>query len=62
MTEKKTRWQRTKNWVSDHRVVSGALAGGAAGSIVPGVGNVLGVIVGAGVGYMSADAAKNGKK
>ena len=55
---KKTKWQKTKDWVSNHRVVSGALAGGVAGSVVPGVGNVFGVIVGAGVGYMSADAAK----
>ena len=58
MSEKPSTWDRTKSWVSKHRVVSGALAGLAAGSVVPGVGNVVGAIVGAGVGYASADVAK----
>ena len=49
-----TLWAKTKVWVSNNRTVSGALAGLAAGSVIPGIGNIFGVIVGAGVGYASA--------
>lgn len=46
-------WDKTKAWVDSNRVVSGALAGFAAGTVVPGVGNVAGAIGGALVGYVS---------
>ena len=46
-------WEKTKKWVSENRVASGAIAGLTAGTVVPGVGNVLGAIVGAGIGYAS---------
>lgn len=46
-------WDDTKSWVDKNRVVSGALAGLTAGTVVPGVGNVIGAIVGAGIGYAS---------
>lgn len=47
-------WAKTKAWANKNRTISGALAGFAAGTVVPGVGNVLGAIVGAGVGYASS--------
>jgi hypothetical protein len=47
-------WERTKAWADKNRTISGALVGGAAGSIVPGLGTVIGVIVGAGVGFASS--------
>jgi hypothetical protein len=46
-------WDNTKAWVSNNRVATGAIAGFAAGTIVPGPGNVIGAIVGAGIGYAS---------
>src|SRR5262245_57904379 len=47
-------WDRTKAWADKNRTISGALVGGAAGTIVPGLGTVIGAIVGAGVGYASS--------
>ena len=41
-------WDRTKAWADKNRTISGALVGGAAGTIVPGLGTVIGAIVGAG--------------
>src|SRR5258708_6525602 len=41
-------WERTKAWADKNRTISGALVGGAAGTIVPGLGTVIGAIVGAG--------------
>jgi hypothetical protein len=32
-------WERTKAWADKNRTISGALVGGAAGTIVPGLGN-----------------------
>jgi len=46
-------WDRTKAWADKNRTISGALVGGAAGTIVPGLGTVIGAIVGAGVGFAS---------
>ena len=34
-------WDRTKAWADKNRTISGALVGGAAGTIVPGLGTVL---------------------
>ncbi|HZA02104.1 MAG TPA: glycine zipper domain-containing protein [Hyphomicrobiaceae bacterium] len=47
-------WERTKAWADKNRTISGALVGGAAGTIVPGLGTVIGAIVGAGVGFASS--------
>jgi len=47
-------WDRTKAWADKNRTISGALVGGAAGTIVPGIGTVIGAIVGAGVGFASS--------
>jgi hypothetical protein len=44
-------WDRTKAWADKNRTISGALVGGAAGTIVPGLGTLIGAIVGAGVGF-----------
>jgi len=47
-------WDRTKAWADKNRTISGALVGGAAGTVVPGLGTVIGAIVGAGVGFASS--------
>ena len=51
-------WQRTKAWADKNRTISGALIGGAAGTIVPGLGTLIGAIVGAGVGFASSKEKK----
>jgi len=51
-------WGRTKAWADKNRTISGALVGGAAGTIVPGLGTVIGAIVGAGVGFASSKEKK----
>jgi hypothetical protein len=52
-------WERTKAWADKNRTISGALVGGAAGTIVPGLGTVVGAIVGAGVGFASSKEKKD---
>jgi len=47
-------WERTKAWADKNRAISGALVGGAAGTIVPWVGTLIGAIVGAGIGFASS--------
>ena len=47
-------WERTKAWADKNRTISGALVGGAAGTVVPGLGTVIGAIVGAGIGFASS--------
>jgi phage tail tape-measure protein len=47
-------WERTKAWADKNRTISGALLGGAAGTIVPGIGTVIGTIVGGGIGFASS--------
>jgi len=47
-------FDRTKAWAEKNRTISGALIGGAAGTIVPGLGAVIGAIVGAGIGFASS--------
>jgi hypothetical protein len=51
-------WERTKAWADKNRTISGALLGGAAGTLVPGFGTVIGAIVGAGVGFASSKEKK----
>jgi phage tail tape-measure protein len=51
-------WERTKTWADQNRTISGALFGGAVGTIVPGVGSLIGSIVGAGVGFASSKEKK----
>ena len=51
-------WDRTKAWADKNRTISGALVGGAAGTIVPGIGTIIGAIVGAGVGFASSKEKK----
>ena len=51
-------WERTKAWADKNRTISGALVGGAAGTVVPGIGTVIGAIVGAGVGFASSKEPK----
>jgi len=52
-------WERTKAWADKNRTISGALVGGAAGTIVPGLGTVIGAVVGAGVGFASSMEKKD---
>ena len=47
-------WERTKAWADENRTIAGALVGGAAGTIVPGLGTVIGAVVGAGIGFASS--------
>jgi hypothetical protein len=47
-------WEQTKAWADKNRTISGALLGGAAGTTVPGIGTVIGTIVGAGIGFASS--------
>src|SRR5262249_59063740 len=47
-------WERTKAWADKNRTISGALVGGAAGTILPGIGTVIGAILGAGIGFASS--------
>ena len=53
-TEAVGMWDRTKAWADKNRTISGALVGGAAGTIVPGLGTLIGAIVGPGVGFASS--------
>ena len=55
-------WDRTKAWADKNRTISGALVGGAAGTIVPGLGTAIGAIVGAGVGFASSKESKEKKE
>jgi hypothetical protein len=52
-------WERTKAWADKNRTISGALVGGTAGTIVPGLGTVIGAIVGAGIGFASSKEKKD---
>jgi hypothetical protein len=58
-TEAAGLWDRTKAWADKNRTISGALVGGAAGTIVPGLGTLIGAIVGAGVGFASSKEKKD---
>jgi hypothetical protein len=51
-------WDRTKAWVDQNRTIAGALVGGAAGTIMPGLGTVIGAILGAGIGFASSKEKK----
>lgn len=51
-------WDRVRNWADNNRTIAGALGGLAVGSVVPGVGNVIGAIIGAGVGFVSSHEKK----
>jgi hypothetical protein len=55
-------WDRTKAWADKNRTISGALVGGAAGTVVPGLGTVIGAILGAGVGFASSKEKKEKKE
>src|SRR5262245_18858398 len=52
-------WEQTKAWADKNRTISGALLGGAAGTIVPGIGTVIGTIAGAGIGFASSMEKKD---
>lgn len=51
-------WDRTKAWADKNRTISGALVGGAAGTVVPGLGTLIGAILGAGIGFASSKEKK----
>jgi hypothetical protein len=59
VTKQAELWERTKTWADKNRTISGALVGGAAGTIVPGIGTVIGAIVGAGIGFASSKEKKD---
>jgi hypothetical protein len=41
-------------WADQNRTIAGALVGGAAGIIMPGLGTLIGAIVGAAIGFASS--------
>src|SRR5262249_29886995 len=47
-------WEGTKAWADKNRAISGAVVGGAAGTMVPGLGTAIGAVVGAGIGFASS--------
>ena len=51
-------WEQTKAWADKNRTISGALVGGAAGTIVPGAGTLIGAVVGAVIGFASSREQK----
>ena len=51
-------WENTKAWANKNRTIAGALIGGAAGTVVPGAGTVIGAVVGAVVGFASTKEQK----
>ena len=51
-------WDRTKAWADKNRTISGALVGGAAGTILPVIGTAIGAILGAGIGFASSKEGK----
>ena len=53
-----SKWERAKEWADKNRAISGAIVGGAAGTILPWVGTVIGAIVGAGIGFASSQEEK----
>jgi hypothetical protein len=53
-------WEQTIAWADKNRTISGALVGGVAGTILPGLGTAIGVLVGAGVGFASTREKKGG--
>ena len=65
MPEKKTLWQKTKNWAKSNQVaagvIAGAGAGGAATVLVGGVGAIPGAIVGGVAGYWNHKTQKENK-
>jgi hypothetical protein len=52
-------WEKTKDWAKRNPTLTGAAAGFGAGTVIPGVGNVIGAIGGAVIGHY---AGKDGKK
>jgi outer membrane lipoprotein SlyB len=51
-------WDKTKKWVNRNPTLSGAIAGFTAGTVVPGVGNVIGALGGAVIGHMAGQDKK----
>jgi uncharacterized membrane protein len=50
---KPTWWEKVKEAASKNRVIAGALAGLAAGTVLPGLGNLTGAVGGAIIGWWS---------
>jgi hypothetical protein len=56
---KDSTWERTKSWSQKNPTIAGALAGGTAGMVIPGVGTLIGVIVGAGIGFAAGKKVRD---
>lgn len=48
----KTTWDKTKDWAKRNPTVAGAITGFGAGSVLPGLGSVAGVVAGGVVGFL----------
>ncbi len=50
--DEKTTWEKTKDWAKRHPTAAGAITGFGAGSVVPGLGSVAGLVAGGVVGFL----------
>jgi outer membrane lipoprotein SlyB len=57
--QEKTTWEKTKSWAKKNPTLTGAIAGGTAGSVVPGFGTFVGAIGGAVVGHLAGRDTKD---
>lgn len=50
--DEKTTWEKTKTWAKRNPTAAGAITGFGAGSVVPGLGSVAGLVAGGVVGFL----------
>lgn len=48
----KTTWDKMKDWAKRNPTVAGAIGGFGAGSVLPGLGSVAGVVAGGVIGFL----------
>jgi len=48
----RTTWDKTKDWAKRNPTVAGAITGFGAGSVLPGLGSVAGLVAGGVVGFL----------
>lgn len=50
--DEKTTWEKTKDWAKRNPTAAGAITGFGAGSALPGLGSVAGLVAGGVVGFL----------
>jgi hypothetical protein len=48
----KTTWEKTKEWAKRNPTATGAISGFGAGSVLPGLGSVAGLVAGGVIGFL----------